>query len=466
MGIPDKTVDQYFIDYGDRATAEALNVVEKIVNSPKNATHPHAPDHIKALIIEAQQDQMFLGMLHDFQYSEPEKELREEWRQGNSDLYLENFRNYTEGDYEKYVRPLLKYFLEQTIPSDFMATDEGYVLPDKVISLHTKTNQIDFEDLYKVRDALQAIAEREKSNTQNEIIPDYAPQTELCGKFKKQSFTPASHIDSYLAQNLIFSVKNLLSDQIRRDQNAAFKKELKSGKSSLVYSGEEGKVYMIHDKNAAKKQGFGTKWCISAKDDRDNLFDSYNDDGPIFFFMPKLSKQEKQEAQSAGLNTFKHAFAYQEKGIFRNELDEKASPSGYMSRLINAAAESLVPGQKEYFLQILSSYHRPDNYSEEERANSAAWKQQIEEAQDVDNSLLSNGYMIFQLHRILDNTRLPSLSVDDYTQKELSLLKKAILEDKKELLDNALKDEEYSFNYNYDDDPPETYEGNPVELLY
>jgi ankyrin repeat protein len=105
-----------------------------------------------------------------------------------------------------------------------------------------------------------------------------------------------------------------------------------------VYEDDEILVISPQTVEASIFYGKGTKWCTSAKDEDDNMFDEYNDDGPLYVIIPKhpTRPQEKYQLHIATIT-------------FMDEMDEEISTEDleHHQASINKLLRVLVTGQKE-----------------------------------------------------------------------------------------------------------------------
>jgi hypothetical protein len=87
-----------------------------------------------------------------------------------------------------------------------------------------------------------------------------------------------------------------LHDSVREIfNNTDEKEEIQKGNSKVVFDNEEVRVIIPEDQDAACYYGQGTKWCTAAK--KHNMFNHYNDDGPLFIILPKKPKYEGEKYQ-------------------------------------------------------------------------------------------------------------------------------------------------------------------------
>lgn len=105
---------------------------------------------------------------------------------------------------------------------------------------------------------------------------------------------------------------------------------------TVLYDGPAGKIVMPHTKDAAIFWGQQTKWCIAATIYQ-NEFNTYNAEGPVFMYLPRVSKAERKKEPD--LKSFKYAWADNQ---LWNEQDRplKRMPE-HVKRLIAEASEAM-----------------------------------------------------------------------------------------------------------------------------
>jgi hypothetical protein len=70
------------------------------------------------------------------------------------------------------------------------------------------------------------------------------------------------------------------------------KRMIKSEGADLVHENEHATIHKLKTKEAACAYGAGTKWCTAAK--HNNMFDSYNKDGPMYVVQGKKDGRKYQ----------------------------------------------------------------------------------------------------------------------------------------------------------------------------
>lgn len=90
-------------------------------------------------------------------------------------------------------------------------------------------------------------------------------------------------------------------------------KVIPKGQSKTIINNEVVRVIQPLDEEAAKYYGNGTTWCTAATNN--NMFSSYNKDGPMFILLPK-------QPQHVGEKYQVHAVS----GQFMDEQDDPVSP--------------------------------------------------------------------------------------------------------------------------------------------
>ncbi len=69
-------------------------------------------------------------------------------------------------------------------------------------------------------------------------------------------------------------------------------KYLKSGEAELVYDDSEWKIIVPKTEEASCHYGINTRWCTAAKEN--NMFDDYNEDGPLYIILQKSTNTRWQ----------------------------------------------------------------------------------------------------------------------------------------------------------------------------
>lgn len=107
-------------------------------------------------------------------------------------------------------------------------------------------------------------------------------------KTKKISkkFSSLKELENFLEQTEIAEMLNEKNEELRRLQEAQEGGE-------IIYDGKDIKIIKAINREGACYYGQGTKWCTAAK--KDNLFNLYNRDGPLFIIQPKNLGNNKKE---------------------------------------------------------------------------------------------------------------------------------------------------------------------------
>lgn len=130
---------------------------------------------------------------------------------------------------------------------------------------------------------------------------------------KRRNKLPAEYRDiNRLDVDTLHNVtKNIIMDEptaIKTKQNA---KE--------IYNDSEFRVIQPLDQAASCYYGQGTQWCTAARNN--NMFDDYNEDGPLYIVIPKQPKYEGEKYQL-------HFYSNQ----FTNEKDHEIDPEDILKR--------------------------------------------------------------------------------------------------------------------------------------
>ena len=72
-------------------------------------------------------------------------------------------------------------------------------------------------------------------------------------------------------------------------------KQVNKGKAWEYYSDEDVRIVVPETEEAACYYGQGTRWCTAAKGN--NMFDTYNEDGPMYIILPKHPKHTGEKYQ-------------------------------------------------------------------------------------------------------------------------------------------------------------------------
>ena len=97
-------------------------------------------------------------------------------------------------------------------------------------------------------------------------------------------------------------------------------REMKSkGDAKEVYKDANVRIIQPEDINAACYYGQGTRWCTAA--DSNNMFDRYNQDGPMYILLPTPAKYEGEKYQ-----------IHPESSQYMDEDDRSVTPKDLMDR--------------------------------------------------------------------------------------------------------------------------------------
>jgi hypothetical protein len=86
-------------------------------------------------------------------------------------------------------------------------------------------------------------------------------------------------INEYSLHELEDVINNLTPEISKRQEKIEIKKE----GADVVKQGSDGTLLKLKTKEAACYYGKGTKWCTTG--DKDNTFDKYNKEGPVYVFI-------------------------------------------------------------------------------------------------------------------------------------------------------------------------------------
>lgn len=117
--------------------------------------------------------------------------------------------------------------------------------------------------------------------------------------------------------------------------------------TTVVYTGPEGQIVIPHTQEASIYWGAQTRWCISANVAR-NMFDHYNEQHPIFMYLPTLNKDD-QEAYPK-YQSFKFAAVGNKVFDERDSCGNDIHPES-LKVLARAAYKELSNKGKAYFSQ-------------------------------------------------------------------------------------------------------------------
>ena len=83
--------------------------------------------------------------------------------------------------------------------------------------------------------------------------------------------------------------------QLKNIKREKEEEEKGASEAELVYEDEYVRIYHLLTEAAAIYYGRGTRWCTAAK--KNNMFDDYNKDGPLYVLIPKNPKHDGEKYQ-------------------------------------------------------------------------------------------------------------------------------------------------------------------------
>ena len=84
-------------------------------------------------------------------------------------------------------------------------------------------------------------------------------------------------------------------DAVDQYEEPEGKEQRSKGQAKEIYKDANVRVIQPEDVNAACYYGQGTRWCTAA--DSNNMFDRYNQDGPMYILLPTAAKHEGEKYQ-------------------------------------------------------------------------------------------------------------------------------------------------------------------------
>ena len=148
-------------------------------------------------------------------------------------------------------------------------------------------------------------------------------------------------------------------------------KQIKEKEIKKVYEAGDWAIYVPLTERASCLVGKGTKWCTSG--DEDNMFDDYNEDGPLYVIVDKGNNEKYQiHLQTKELNDEKnnpidvlHFFDYVSDGELISFF-EKENKKDFHTFILDKGIETLSDGgYSELFFEILNDvfngYYIDDN---------------------------------------------------------------------------------------------------------
>ena len=107
-------------------------------------------------------------------------------------------------------------------------------------------------------------------------------------KLKKMIPSPRNDFNGYRDLGDFYSVVDEYPDPEEREMKS-------KGDAKEVYKDANVRIIKPEDINAACYYGQGTRWCTAA--DSNNMFDRYNQDGPMYILLPTTAKHEGEKYQ-------------------------------------------------------------------------------------------------------------------------------------------------------------------------
>ena len=164
---------------------------------------------------------------------------------------------------------------------------------------------------------------------------------------KKMIPTPRNDFNRYSDLGDFYSVVDEYPDPEEREKKS-------KGDAKEVYKDANVRIIQPEDINAACYYGQGTRWCTAA--DSNNMFDRYNQDGPMYIMLPTKPKYEGEKYQI-------HANS----GQYMNHEDYRVEPRDLIERF--------GPGFEEWLINVGDPYlKRQVQYYPDDAKLEAAWK--------------------------------------------------------------------------------------------
>lgn len=206
-------------------------------------------------------------------------------------------------------------------------------LPDVTDEMVDKAFQIHFQQ----RDATQTAFNEDHTNSSNPFkSEDFGRAQDALEIFHRvKSVLPEEHRDF----NKIHSLKHLESivEPYREYVSASDLK--KSNKESIIHDDDDVTVYHVDNQEKACRLGAATRWCVSGRNN--NMFDSYNRDGPLIMFVDKKQKMNqflRVRSDNAEVKSRYKRYMYHPghdkitKGQFMDENDDEISHDTFISQ--------------------------------------------------------------------------------------------------------------------------------------
>lgn len=121
-----------------------------------------------------------------------------------------------------------------------------------------------------------------KGNVKSEDLYKLKPDLALFDKQKTQF--PKKDINLYTVSEFTDTVENINPNKLSNKQQ---KQQIKLDGAEKIIEGPDCTIIKLKTKEAARFYGANTKWCTAAEEDDDNMFDHYNQTGPIFVVVCK-----------------------------------------------------------------------------------------------------------------------------------------------------------------------------------
>ncbi|GEM_PF-6082557 len=158
------------------------------------------------------------------------------------------------------------------------------------------------EDMYKIRDRLQYFEQISK-----QLEKDGQPN-------QIKNVEGFDHLAEIMRP---YEAAKMQKDAEREGRRMSKEDKTRLGnESTVLYDGPEGKIVIPHTKWASQFWGNQTKWCISAREEKDNMFKTYNVDDPIIIYLPSPEPEDLESHPN--YSSFKFASVYR---IIYNEWD-------------------------------------------------------------------------------------------------------------------------------------------------
>ena len=173
-------------------------------------------------------------------------------------------------------------------------------------------------------------------------------------KLKKMIPSPRNDFNGYRDLGDFYSVVDEYPDPEEREMKS-------KGDAKEVYKDANVRIIQPEDINAACYYGQGTRWCTAA--DSNNMFDRYNQEGPMYILLPTKATHEGEKYQ-----------IHPESGQYMNEGDYPVEPQELMDRFGEEFREWLLKADPE--LKGMVRYYTNDQELER------AWRNIAEHVND------------------------------------------------------------------------------------